>query len=218
MKKPVQKRSKAQQAASQKWAAAGRAKQAAVRAKYRAAHHGAGPPQSKAQQAATKKWQRAGVAAQAARRQGKTPAKPKPRAAVMPQEFALYQSASWVTGCNELMPTCSATAVANHLFAAMDYEAAEFEVYGLHRKAGGDEGATIESVLEAVSCYGLGPYKLRRFFRTDQDVIICGLVVGINLPHGRHAVLSHPAGMVTWGQVVPWEGEPEEAWALEWEA
>jgi hypothetical protein len=33
---------------------------------------------------------------------------------------------------------------------------------------------------------------------------------------GYHAVLAHPYGMVSWGWVMAWSGEPQEAWELQW--
>lgn len=219
MKKPAQKRSKAQEIASRKWAAAGRAKEAAVRAKYRASHHGRNPPRTKAQQAATRKWQRASVAAAAARRQGKTFQKAKARAAFAPPEFLPDQRGfpSWLN-CNEIYPVCAAAAVANSLLFQTGYRVSDKDILMMHRLAGGSEsGSAIEDVLEAISEPGISwPWRLEKFWRADHDLIVPGLVTGMQLGHGSHAVLSHANGMVTWGSVLPWTGVIEEAWALEW--
>ena len=221
-RQPKVKRTKAQEAASRKWAAAGRAKEAKVRASFRAAHHGMAPPRSKAQRQATVKWLASGRAAQAARRQGKPPAPLKKRAAVMPEEM-LLPGYTWALGCNDLYPTCAAAAVANHLYARTGLRMSENQVLWLHQAAGGDEsGAGIEAVLEYLSALDYGraadgrPFVLSSFTRTDEDVIVAGLVAGLSTPHGSHAVLTHPEGMVSWGRVMPWEGTAEEAWALEW--
>ena len=218
--KPKTKRTKAQQAASQAWAAAGRAAQAGNRAAYRKAHQGQNPPPTKAQHQAGLKWAAAGRASQLRKRQGKPPVTPKKRAAVMPDELLVPVRGPWLEGCNDVMPTCAAVAVANHLLAATGTVMPDDEILRLHRMAGGDDGATIENVLQVLHSYrqyfvGAKRY-LAHFTRTDADVIVAGLVVGVKLTHAGHAVLSHPRGMVSWGQVLPWDGEPEEAWALEW--
>jgi hypothetical protein len=86
--------------------------------------------------------------------------------------------------------------------------------------AGGDD-ATIESVLETIqstrSAFGEARKAyLTRFTRTDHNVIVSGLIVGVRLGHAGHAVVSTSRGMVSWGRVMPFAGIPEEAWALEW--
>jgi hypothetical protein len=203
-------RTPAQVAAGKKFAAAGRKAQASARAR--------GKKPSAAQKQAALKWAAAGRAAQAAKRQGKVA--PKKAAAAGPGPVSAPLLPGWSLGCNDVLPSCAATAVANHLLAATGVMMAEKEVAWLHERAGGDDGATIESVLELLawdaSVIRQRPVRLRSFTRTDEEVIVAGLVVGVSLPHARHAVLSHPQGMVSWGRVLPWAGEPYEAWALEW--
>ena len=78
----------------------------------------------------------------------------------------------------------------------------------------------IEDVLAAASEYwhrfGNGCARLQSYVPADLSVIVAGLVVGIALPHAGHTVLTAPGGMISWGQLLPYDGEPEEAWALEW--
>jgi len=207
------KRSPKQIAAARAWAAAGRAAQQRKHAKPTAAQH----------QAALK-WAAAGRAARQAKKAGgkAVVAKlPAVRAAVMPEEVVL-PGADWPLGCNDVAPTCSAVAVAAHLRAATGRTMRETDILALHQIAGGESGASIESVLEClrskpyVFATALGGMRLRHFFRTDDQCIVAGLVVGIRLGHEGHAVVSAPGGMISWGRFMPWDGEPEEAWALEW--
>lgn len=223
MKQPkVAKRSAAQVAAGKKFAAGGRAAQAAKRAAYAKSHHGAKLPRTDAQKQASLKRAAAGRAAQAAKRQGKTP--PKKAAALAPPRLpSLRQELpGWSMGCNDWGPTCASAAVANHLLAHTGLAMTEQEVMLLHMLAGGDDGADVPSVLEALrsrpSLAAGGRASVAGFFRADEGLAVPGLIVVTALSHGRHAVLSHPSGMVSWGAVMPWDGEPLEAWAVEWAA
>lgn len=222
MRQPkVAKKSAAQASAGAKFAAGGRAAQAAKRAAYAKAHHGAKLPRTKSQTQASLKWASAGRASQAARKQGKTPPK---KAAVMapPKLVSPRDLPGWSLGCNDWGPTCASAAVANHLLAHTGLAMTEQEVMLLHMLAGGDAGADIPSVLEALlsrpALAAGGRAGVTSFFRADEDLAVPGLIVVTALAHGRHAVLSHPLGMVSWGRVLPWEGEPLEAWAVEWSA
>lgn len=211
------KRSAAQVAAAKKFAAAGRASQSQRRTAYEKSHHGKAPPRSKAQTQAALKWAATGRASQQAKRTGKVV--PKKTAAAAPAELTLLPG--WSLGCNDVQPTCAAAAIANHLLAATGLEMSEYEIAQLHVLAGGDEeGAAIQHALEVLRgtprLVAGGKARLVHFTPTDEEVIVAGLVVGVALPHARHAVLSHPRGMVSWGRVLPWEGVPGEAWALEW--
>jgi hypothetical protein len=217
VKKPaVKKKSPAQAAAGIAFAAGGRAAQARKRA---AAKKAGKPTVTKAQHQAALKWAAAGRAAQAARRTGKIPVK---KAAAVAPGLAARLPGWWLPGCNDVAPTCAATAVANHLLASTGLAMSEDQVMALHALAGGtgEDAVAIADVLEAIQGRrmgaGNGSARLHAFTPVDTSVILTGLVVAVSLPHARHAVLSHPQGMVSWGQVLPWDGEPEEAWALEW--
>lgn len=221
MRQPkVAKKSAAQAAAGKKFAAGGRAAQAAKRAAYAKSHHGAKLPRTKSQTQASMKWAAAGRASQAARKQGKTP--PKKAAAIAPPRplDPPRDLPGWSMGCNDIGPTCASAAVANHLLAHTGLAMTEQEVILLHMLAGGSDGADIPSVLEALrsrpALAAGGRAGVAGFFRADEELAVPGLVVVTALAHGRHAVLSHPAGMVSWGGVLPWEGAPLEAWAIEW--
>jgi len=177
---------------------------------------------SKARHAAGQKAAAAGRASQAAaraRKAGGRAVTPKVRAAVAPAELILPGS-TWPTGCNDFAPTCASVAVACHLLAATGFAMADEEILKLHKLAGGDSGASISSVLEAISehwaVFSHGRIRLLSYFQADEQFILAGMVVGVQLPHAGHAVLSVPGGMISWGQYLPWDGEPDEAWALEW--
>lgn len=166
---------------------------------------------------------KAAVTRKASARKGKGAAKPVKRGAISPDvtDNLPGWTPTWNMGCNDVYPTCAAAAVANHLLASTGLMMNEDDILSLHKMAGGDTGADIASVLECIqshrSCFGQASRAyLATFTRTDEDCIVAGLVVGISLPHGGHAVLSHPRGMVSWGRVLPFAGIPEEAWALDW--
>lgn len=216
----TQKKSAAQVKAGQAFAAAGRAAQAKSRAAT-IAKTGKKPAVSKARHQAALKWAAAGRAAQAAKKAGNRAVTPKKVAAIAPSELVLPGS-SWPTGCNDIAPTCAAVAVACHLQASIGITMTDREILLLHEMAGGETGATIESVLEVMHgrngrVLRLNGTRLRTFFRADEQFLLAGLVVGVKLGHEGHAVLAAPGGMISWGRFIPWDGDPVEAWALCWD-
>lgn len=215
---PKAKKTAAQATAATAFAAAGRAAQASTRAAV-IKKTGKPPPVTKARHAAALKWAAAGRASQAAAKAGKKVVKKKV-AAVAPELLLAHPGAQWPVGCNDTSPTCAAAAVACHLQAATGLVMSDKDVLRLHRLAGGETGATISNVLEAMqehwASFSRGQVRLLSFFQTDEQFIVAGLVVGVQLGHEGHAVLAAPGGMVSWGQYLPWQGEPREAWALEW--
>jgi len=212
---PAKKRvSAARHKAGAKWAAAGRASQAATRAAA-IKKTGKPPPRSRRQQAASRNWASAGRAAQAARRQGKPPA-PRKKAA-LPVAAYRDQPVLWLPGCNDRLPVCAVVAVANQLLAATGITASDEDMLTLHGLAGGDDGASIESVLDAAAHHGLAGARLTSFGLADVGEAWPGMVCGIGTPRGYHAVLAHPYGMISWGLLMPRIGTLEEAWTLTWE-
>jgi hypothetical protein len=210
-------------AAGQAFAAAGRAAQASTRAQA-IKKTGKPPPVSKARKAAAQKWAAAGRASQAAakvKKAGGRAVTPKAKAAVAPAELLALPGLTWPMGCNDTVPTCASVAVVCHLQAATGLVMTDEQILRLHEKAGGWSGASIESVLEVLRD-DWGPVsrfcsvRLLSFFQTDEQCLLAGLVVGVRLPHAGHAVLSAPGGMISWGRYMAWDGEPDEAWALEW--
>lgn len=217
MKQPkVARKSAAQAAAGKKFAAAGQAAQAAKRAAYAKSHHGAKLPRTKAQTQAAMKWAAAGKASQAARKQGKAP--PKKAAAIAVP--GTVPGTAWPLGGNDVAATCAPAAVASHLLAFTGLTMADGEIALLHALAGGEDGATVADVLEVLreAPWLVAGARVASFGRADEDAVTAGLVIVSRLGGARHAVLSHPQGMVSWGGVRAWEGVPEEAWVIEWEA
>lgn len=132
----------------------------------------------------------------------------------------LLPGAGWSAGCSGYAPACASVAVACHLRAATGITMTDSDILKLHRLAGGESGAGIASVLKAMAenwpVLGHGRVRLLRYFRTDEQFLVAGLVVGLRLGHDGHAVLSCPGGMISWGRFMPWDGEPDEAWCIEW--
>lgn len=217
------KRSPAQVKAGQAFAAGGRRAQAARRAQA-IKKTGKPPPRTRAQKAAGQKFAAAGRAAQArarAKKAGGRAVPPKVRAAVAPESLLLVRP-EWPVGCNDIAPTCASVAVACCLQAATGLVVPDDEIVRLHELAGGSSGASISDVLEAASESWLNlrvngsRVRLLSFFQADETFLLAGMVVGTNLGHEGHAVLACSGGMISWGQFMPWDGEPDEAWCLEW--
>jgi len=239
------KRSPAQVKASQAFARAGRAAQAKVR-QAAIAKTGKPPPRSRKQQAASRNFAAAGRAAQAARRAGKQPVKPKAVAAPCPD--MLGSAGSLNKPAPQLRPTglpaplnsqfqlepgpfipsepafslhrlpaCGPVALAEHLAVFTGILVPDEAILALHDRAG---VISLDGLLERVAAEGLaGPEtRLAHFERCDPDTAVPGLIYGIQLRVGYHAVLLRPDGMLSWGQVMPRHGVPAEAWWLEWEA
>lgn len=204
------KKSPAQVKAGAAYAAAGRAAQAKTRAAAIKAT-GKPPPRSKAQKAAAAKWAKSGRAAQAAVKAGKAPVKK----AALPASTMATEPVLWLPGCNDELPTCTVVAIANSLLAATGITAADADILGLYELAGGSDGTTISTALDAAAEAGLAGIHLVRY--EIADVITPGMVVGVQTRRGYHAVLSHLFGLVSWGMVLPHFGEPQEAWELEWD-
>jgi hypothetical protein len=209
---PKKKRSAAQIQAGQAFAAGGQSAQANTRAAAIKAT-GKPPPRSKAQQASAQNLAKSGRAAQAAKKSGKPP--PKKAAMPLVTSSSLITPMIWLPGCNDQLPTCGTVAVANQMLSTTGIIPSDADILILHEHAGGNDGATIENVLEAAGHHGLAGVKLASY-GTSED-IWPGMVVGVQTRRGYHAVLSHEYGLISWGLLMPRFGEPGEAWALEWD-
>lgn len=199
MKQPKHAQTKAQHAASVKWAKAGRASQARKRAFEKA--HGL-PTTTKRQHQAALKWAAAGRAAQARKRQGLPPLPKKTPALALPG-YGIHD-----------LPVCAATAVAEHLLAAAGICACDAAILGLASRV---TGGCLADYLDEAAATGLGGARLARFWQCDPDMFTPGLLYGVQLRQGYHTVLSHPSGMISWGMLMSVTGVPVEAWHLEWE-
>ena len=196
-------RSAKQVKASQKAAAAGRRSQHQARVAA-ILKTGKPPPRSGKQQAASRAAASAGRAAQAARRAGKTPVSHKKAAAPLDTGSPLDQ-----------LPACAPAALAGHLHAMTGILVPDEEILALHELV---RQVRLGDLLEHVAAEGFGGMRLRSFQPCDPDLTVPGLIYGVQLPWGYHAVVSHPYGMISWGTLWPLLGTPEEAWHLEWEA
>jgi hypothetical protein len=216
----VAKKSPAQVRAGQAFTAGGRAAQrkAASNPKTVAAEHAK-------RSAASRKSAATSARNSALRKSGKkVPTQAQKRAATIADagfqmEAGPLPGWSWLMACNDYAPTCAAAAVANHLLAVTGFAMADDDILRLHAMAGGDDGADIPAVLEVMRGFDYALFsrtRLARFTRTDEDVIVSGLIVGVRLGHAGHAVVSTPRGMVSWGREMPFAGVVEEAWDLEW--
>jgi hypothetical protein len=153
-------------------------------------------------------------AAQKSRRSGKTAVAPKKAAAHDSRET----STDSPTGRNiHLLPVCAPVALAAHLLWWTGTEASDEEILALHRMLG--DAATIPGAIEAAAEYGFCGFRPDSWARCDVSTQgVPGLMYGLAVPTGYHAVLALPAGVLSWGTVLSWPGEPAEAWHLEWKA
>jgi hypothetical protein len=160
-------------------------------------------------------------AAQRSRRGGKTPVARKKAAAPLNLQLNLAPEAGDTTRNRfplqvpglHLLPVCAAVAVAASLQMQCGVIATAAEILDLYQQAG---VTAIGTVLEAAAGYGLAGRRLARFTPLDPELCLDGLVCGIQLPYGYHAVCTAEDGMLSWGMLLPLAGIPEEAWLLEW--
>jgi hypothetical protein len=190
-------------ARSPKQVAAARANLVKARLKLR------GRARSAKQTAASRRNLAKGRAAQAARRGGKsavTSAAKKKPTAPLPGAGLLHA-----------MPACGPAAAAEHLAAHTGIIVPDESVLVLHELV---RPATIGGLLEYLAAEGFPgtSVKLAHFERCDPDAGAPGLVYGLQLGRGYHAVVGYPGGaMASWGMLLRRAGTPEEAWWLEWE-
>jgi hypothetical protein len=146
-------------------------------------------------------------AAQKARRGGKTAVAPKKAAAPVSRE---------TSSLLHLLPACAPVALAAHLAWWHGIEIPDEEILALHRALGG--AAAIPETIEAAAEYGFCGWRPDTWTRCDVSTQgVPGLIYGLTVPTGYHAVLALPAGALSWSVPVSWPGEPSEAWHLEWE-
>lgn len=147
-------------------------------------------------------------AAQKARRSGKQAVAPKQAAADDSRETSplLHR-----------LPACVPVALAGHLRFWTGTEASDDEILALHRVLGG--AATVPDAIEAAAGYGFCGFRPDSWARCDVSTQgVPGLLYGLTVITGYHAVLALPAGALSWGAPISWPGEPHEAWHLEWRA
>lgn len=145
-------------------------------------------------------------AAQKSRRAGKKYAPAKKAAAPAVVDYAPD------LGVHSL-PLCGPAALAAHLRSWLAVGVPVIDVLTLHGLLG---AASLPDLFEAAAQVPLAGYVLGTWTRCDEELAVPGLVYGLQLPGGYHAALGHPAGIVSWGMVLPWPAAPAEAWHLEW--
>ena len=117
---------------------------------------------------------------------------------------------------------CAAEALAASLWLA-GHPVTDDDVLELHRLAGGtaDEGVPIVTALEAAREFGLAGVQLADIWNVDSSPV-SGLITGVTLPGGPHALTLDPSGLVwSWGELHDPAGLSagliEEAWLVDWE-
>jgi hypothetical protein len=112
------------------------------------------------------------------------------------------------------LPACAVVAVAASLADQAGIAVPDEEILVLHNLV---QGLRLADLLEYASVEGFAGVRLKSFHPADPDLLMPGLVYGVQLGTGYHAVLRTVAGMMSWGLEIPLAGYPEEAWMLEWE-
>lgn len=173
-------------------------------------------------------------AAQASRRKGKKFVKAKKAKAPAPASLVLSGSrpsgvsVSWISFASRLPeapglhehPACAAVALAESILVQHGAVIPDAAILELHALAG---DADLSTVLEAAAGHGLGGWRLAWAQRADPGLLLPGMVYGITLRGGYHAVCAAdvPTGrkiaVLSWGLLLPLAGEPEEAWLTGWE-
>lgn len=112
------------------------------------------------------------------------------------------------------LPVCAAVAVAASLEYWTGLAASLDDILALHAKSSGE--ATLPELLELLTAEGFAGRRLESFHSCDPGRAVPGLLYGLTLAAGYHAVHSTAAGVLSWGQELPWPGAPEEAWLPDW--
>jgi hypothetical protein len=103
----------------------------------------------------------------------------------------------WVTGCNDWLDTCVATAAANSLLLATGRRVEEWQVRAL---------AGQRSIPDVLAAIGV-PFR-------EADSYQDGVILGVA---GLHAVTVHDGAAVSWGAETALDGLViEEAWEVSW--
>lgn len=171
-------------------------------------------PRTARQKAASRQSLVKARSAQKARRAGKGAVTAKKPQAALDRQGFIPSEPGYSLDLHSL-PVCAAAAMAASLQAQGGAVASAAEIIGLHERAG---AVTLGGMCEAVAELGLAGWRLAWFAPADLAIPWPGMVCGIQLDAGYHAVLRTPAGLVSWGMDIPLIGSPEEAWMLEWEA
>jgi hypothetical protein len=130
------------------------------------------------------------------------------RRAIAPRSFA---SGDWIMAYNDEADTCVAAAIANSCLVLTGRYLPSGTLLALAKYT---EGATIVQGL--VTAYQLG---LCRGFAPVYPIRTLGLIFGLRVPEGPHAVTVGLRGLITWGSEVQLQDYVvEEAWLIDWPA
>jgi hypothetical protein len=111
------------------------------------------------------------------------------------------------------LPACAPVALAEHLAFMTGVRAPAADIAALHEQLG---PVSIGDMLEAVAAGGFAGVTLAAWTRCDEDRPAPGLLAGIRLRAGYHAIVTLPGGMASWGMMLPPPGALAEAWHLQW--
>jgi hypothetical protein len=135
----------------------------------------------------------------------------KERKAVAPRLGLQY-----VLGQNNILDTCTATAVANSFYVATDIVPCDDDVLRLYSQCAKDFDHSIEGTLNAVMIYGfMGARPI--ISPTNRQNRRPGLILGVAHYNDPHTVVSIGDEWITWGGKVP--ACPiciEEVWHVGW--
>lgn len=139
----------------------------------------------------------------------------KGRGAVMPKYVgkSYRRDCNWILGENDVLETCSLTAIANSLLLEGMGRAEDEEI------TAAGEGLSLTEALAYVDDFGLGGHELKVWSRCPRGMERNrGNVIGLDTPWGKHAVLALGRNkVVSWGRVMDiGTVQADEAWALGW--
>ena len=123
----------------------------------------------------------------------------------------------FILGDNDVRNTCTSVAIANSLFIHTGHKVTYEELQEF-----GDitEDLTILDSLEMAKRVGVGGIKPSDYEPVSPARICPGVIVGLDLSRGRHAVVLGENGIVTWGREIAMTNyffdRITEAWLVEW--
>jgi hypothetical protein len=129
---------------------------------------------------------------------------------------------AWITGGNDVLPTCGAAATANSLLAATGHRASDADIMVLHQMVASGGGVVLGDLMEALMDCGLGgawPVSVLRQEILPDLPLTCHVLPGTAVVEGGgdHAWLRLTRGVATWGDVAACPpAAPDERWLIRW--
>lgn len=138
----------------------------------------------------------------------------KGRKLVAPKEALISATGGWMMAYNDEADTCVAAAIANSLLVCTGQYMDDVVLLELCKAT---EGATIYQGLVTLAAFGLDISP--RWFASVYPIRTLGLIFGIQMAEGPHAVAVGPRGLITWGSEMQLtDYVVEEAWLIGWPA